>query len=127
MKVRSNLAIFYSKDGQRKEDQEKLEAKAAYCTEQILKAKNSYILRMNNKFNNLSTDPKNWSILNRFLYSKNIATISFLFIDGKFVLDFCTKSNLSNELFVSKCAPKEMEVHCSHLRTNPKLKILPSK
>ena len=107
MKVRSKLAIFYSKDGQRKEDQEKLEAKAAYCTEQILKAKNSYILRMNNKFNNLSTDPKNWSILNRFLYSKNIATISFLFIDGKFVLDFCTKSNLSNELFVSKCAQKK--------------------
>ena len=82
---------------------------------------------MNNKFNNLSTDPKNWSILNRFFYSKNIATISFLFIDDKFGLDFCRKSNLSNELFVSKCAPKEMEVHYSHLRTNPKLKILPSK
>ena len=77
MKVRSKLAIFYSKDGQRKEDQEKLEAKAAYCTEQILKAKNSYILRMNNKFNNLSTDPKNWSILNRFYIAKILQPFLF--------------------------------------------------
>ena len=36
LKERTKLSKFYYKNGQKKEDQEKLEAKAAYCTEQIL-------------------------------------------------------------------------------------------
>ena len=37
LKERTKLTKFYYKNGQKKEDQEKLEAKAAYCTEQILR------------------------------------------------------------------------------------------
>ena len=43
---KTKLTKFYYKNRQRKEDQEKLEAKDAYCTEQILKAKNDYILNL---------------------------------------------------------------------------------
>ena len=64
MRERIKLTKYYYKNGQRKEDQEKLEAKAAYCTEQILKAKNDCILRVTNKLNDLNTAPKTyWSIL----------------------------------------------------------------
>ena len=49
----------------KKEDQEKLQAKAAYFTEEILKAKNDYIRRMSSKLNNPIAAPKTfWSILN---------------------------------------------------------------
>ena len=61
---RAKLTKYYSKNGQRKEDQEKLEAKAAYCTEQIWKAKKDCILRVTNKFNDPNTASKiYWSIL----------------------------------------------------------------
>ena len=53
LRERSKLTKFYYKYV-KKEDQEKLQAKAAYCTEEILKAKNDYILRLTSKFN----DPK---------------------------------------------------------------------
>ena len=39
-KKKTRLTKFYYKNSQKKEDQEKLEAKAVYCPEQILKAKN---------------------------------------------------------------------------------------
>ena len=44
LKGRTKLMEFYHENGQSKEDQVRLETKAAYCTEQILKAKNDYIL-----------------------------------------------------------------------------------
>ena len=55
LKVRTKSTKSYYKIGQRKEDQEKLEAKATYCNEQILKVKNDYILRMTNKLNDPNT------------------------------------------------------------------------
>ena len=68
MKERAKLTKFYYKNGQRKEDQEKLEAKAIYYTEQILKAKNDYTLKTTNKLNNPKIGPKTyWSVLNIFL------------------------------------------------------------
>ena len=64
LRERTKLTKYYYKNGQRKEDQEKLEAKAAYCTEQILKAKNDCILSVTNKLNDPNTAPKTyWSIL----------------------------------------------------------------
>ena len=52
----------------KKEDKEKLQAKAAYCTEEILKAKNDHILRMTSKLNNPKAAPKTyWLILNFIL------------------------------------------------------------
>ena len=51
LKERSKLTKFFYKNGQKREDKEKLEAKAAYFTEQIMKAKNDYIKRMTNKLN----------------------------------------------------------------------------
>ena len=88
LKERTKLPKFYYENGQKKEDQEKLEAKAAYSTEQILKAKNNYILRMTNKRNNLNTAPKiYWSILNHFIYSKKIPPIPPLLNNSNFVSD----------------------------------------
>ena len=60
LRERSKLAKFYYKHGQKKEDQEKLQAKAAYCTEEILKAKNDYILRMTSKLNDLKAAPQTY-------------------------------------------------------------------
>ena len=54
MREISKLTKFYYQNGQKNEDQEKLQAKAAYYTEEILKAKNDYVLRMTGKLN----DPK---------------------------------------------------------------------
>ena len=42
------------------EDKEKLEAKAAYCTEQIMKTKNDYTQRMTNKLNDPKVTPKTY-------------------------------------------------------------------
>ena len=46
MKIR-----FFYKNGQKREDKEKLEAKPAYCTEQTTKVKNDDTVRMTNKRN----------------------------------------------------------------------------
>ena len=67
----------------------KSQSKAAYCTEEILKAKNHYILRMTSKRN----DPKaalktHRSMLNQFLYNKKIPLIPPLVINSKFISDF---------------------------------------
>ena len=106
LKERSKLTKFFYKNGQKREDKEKLEAKAAYCTEQIMKAKNDYTQRMTNKLNDPKAAPKTyWSILNRFLYNKKIPVIPPLLVNGKFVLNFCTKANLFNDFFASICTP----------------------
>ena len=46
-------------------------------------------------------DPKTaaktyWAILSRLLYNKRIPSIPPLFVNGKFVSDFCEKANLFN-------------------------------
>ena len=55
LRERSKLTKFYYII--KKEDQEKLQAKGAYCTEEILKAKNDYILKMTTKLNKPKTVP----------------------------------------------------------------------
>ena len=60
LKERSKLTKFFYKNGQKREDKEKLEAKAAYCTEQIMKAKNDYTQRMTNKLNDPKVAPKTY-------------------------------------------------------------------
>ena len=88
----------------KKEDQEKLQANATYCIEEILKAKNNYILRMTSKLNDSKTAPKTYlSILNRYLYNKKIPSIPPLLVDSKFTSDFCVKANLFNDFFASIC------------------------
>ena len=116
IKIRSKLTKFYYKHG-KKEDQEKLQAKAAYCTEEILKVKNDFILRMTSKLNDPKASPKTcWSILNWFLYNKKIALIPLLLVNefisdiplllvNKFISDICVKANLFNDFFVSICMP----------------------
>lgn len=69
---------------QRKTKKKKLKAKATYCTEQILKATNDYILQMDNKLNHAKVDPKaHWSISNKFLHNKKI-------LAKKFISDFAS-------------------------------------
>ena len=76
MKERSKLTNFFYKNGQKREYKPKLEAKAACCTEKIMKAKNNYTLRMTNKLGDSKAAPRTyWSILNRFFYNKKIAAI----------------------------------------------------
>ena len=71
LKERSKLTKLFYKNGQKSKDKENLEAKPAYCTEQIMKAKNDYTQRMTNNLNDPKAAPKTyWSILNRFLYNK---------------------------------------------------------
>ena len=68
LKERSKLTNFFYKNIHERKDKEKLEA---YCTEQIMKAKNDYTQRMTNNLNDPKAAPKTyWSILNRFLYNK---------------------------------------------------------
>ena len=105
-KERSTLTKLFYNNGQKREDKEKLEAKPAYCTEQIMKAKNYYTQRMTNKFHYPKAAPKTcWSILNRFLYNKKIPPITPLLVNGKFVSEFRTKANLFNDFFASICTP----------------------
>ena len=58
LKERSKLTKFFYKSGQTREDKEKLESKAAYCTDQIMKAKNDYTQRMTNKLDDSKAAPK---------------------------------------------------------------------
>ena len=67
LKERTKFTKFYYENGQRKEAQEKLEPKVAYCTEQILKAKNDYILRITNEANDPKTAPKTYLTVKPFL------------------------------------------------------------
>ena len=60
LKKRWKLSKCYYKHGQKKEDQEKLPAKAAFCTEEILKTKSDYILRMTNRLNDLKAAPETY-------------------------------------------------------------------
>ena len=41
------------------------------------------------------------SILNLFLYDKNIPALPPSLVDGNFILDFCEKANLINNFFAS--------------------------
>ena len=72
----------------------------------ITQAKSDYINKMTEKLQNRSTAAKtHWAILSRLLYNKKIPAISLVPADGKFVLDFCEKANLFNNLFSSVCRP----------------------
>ena len=67
MKERPKLTKSFYKSGQKREDKEKLESKAAYCTDQIMKGKNDYTQRMTNKLDDSKATPKtNLSVLKRF-------------------------------------------------------------
>ena len=46
-----------------------------------------------------------WSVLNRFSYNKKIPGIPPLLVNGIFISDFCTKTNLFNDFFASICTP----------------------
>ena len=101
---RWKLTKFYYEHGQKKEDQEKLQEKSAYCTEEILKAKNNYIIRLTSKPNDPKAAPKTyWSILIWFLYNKKISSIPPLLVNDKFISEFLVKTNLFNDFFVSIC------------------------
>ena len=77
-----------------KSDYEKLE-KSSDCTKEILEAKNNYILKMTTKLQDPKTAAKTYrAILSRPLYKKKIPAIPPLFVNGKFVSDFCEKENL---------------------------------
>ena len=77
-----------------KSDYEKLE-KSSDCTKEILEAKNNYILKMTTKLQDPKTAAKTHrAILSRPLYKKKIPAIPPLFVNGKFVSDFCEKENL---------------------------------
>ena len=54
------MSKCYYKHGQKKEDQEKLPTKAAFCTEEILKTKSDYMLRMTNRLNDPKAAPETY-------------------------------------------------------------------
>ena len=100
LKERSKLAKSCYKNGQRKIDYNKLLEKSADCTKKITQAKNDYISKMTDIFQNPSIAAKTfWAILSRLLYDKSIPAIPLLLIDGKFVSDLCQKANFSNYYF----------------------------
>ena len=106
LKERSKLTKMFYKNGQKSTDKDKVLAKSAECTKNILEAKNNYILKMTKKLEDSNTDPKTyWAILNRLLYNKKIPAIPPLCIDGKFVSDFYKKANIFNNFFASICTP----------------------
>ena len=67
LKERSKLTKLFYKNDQKREDKEKLEAKATYYTEQIMKAKNDYTQRMTNKLNDQDVQ-KNSYLFQRLLH-----------------------------------------------------------
>ena len=70
---------------------------------EILEAKKNYILKMTTKLKHSNTAPKMyWAILNRLPYTKDPA-IPLLFVDGSFISEYCKKTNLFNNFFVSIC------------------------
>ena len=74
--------IFY-KNAQRKTDREKIFEKATECTNEILEAEKSNIIKMNKKLEDPHTVPKAyWIILNRLIYNKKIPALPRLFVDG---------------------------------------------
>ena len=96
----------YYKNGQKKSDFEKLLEKSSDCTKEILEAKNIYILKMMTKFQDPKTAAKTyWAILSRLLYKEKILAIPPLFVNGKFVSNFCEKTNLFNNFFALICTP----------------------
>ena len=96
----------YYKNGQKKSDFEKLLEKSSDCTKEILEAKNNYILKMTTKLQDPKTAAEtHWAILRRLLYKEKIPAIPPLFVNGKFVSDFCEKANLFNKFFASICTP----------------------
>ena len=67
LRERSNLTKFYYKHDQKKRTKKNYKQKTPYCREEILKAKNDYILRITSKLNDPKAAPKTyWSILNLF-------------------------------------------------------------
>ena len=106
LKERCKLTKLFYKNGQRKVDHDKVLEKSEECTKQILEAKKNYILKMTKKLADSNTSSKSyWTILNRLLYNKKLATIPPLLVDGKIVSDFCKKANILNNFFVSICSP----------------------
>ena len=96
----------YYKNGQKKSDFEKLLEKSSDCTKEILEAKNIYILKMMTKFQDPKTAAKTyWAILSRLLYKEKILAIPPSFVNGKFVSNFCEKTNLFNNFFALICTP----------------------
>ena len=59
LKERSKLTKMFYKNGQKSTDKDKVLAKSAECTKNILEAKNNYILKMTKKLEDSNTAPKN--------------------------------------------------------------------
>ena len=71
----------------------------------FLKLKRTF-LKMTSKLKDSNTAPKTYySILNHFLYNKNIPSIRSLLVDGNFISDFCEKANLFNNFFTFILTP----------------------
>ena len=106
LKERSKLTKCYYKNGQKKSDYEKIIERSSDFTKEILEAKNNYILKMTTKLQDPKTAARTyWAVLIRLLYKKKIPAIPPLFVNGKFVSDFCEKANLFNNFFASICTP----------------------
>ena len=122
LKERSKLTKCYYKNGQKKSDYEKIIERSSDFTKEILEAKNNYILKMTTKLQDPKTAARTyWAVLIRLLYKKKIPAIPPLFVNGKFVSDFCEKANLFNNFFASICTPIKTQVyyHCFHIGPMP--------
>ena len=66
LKYRNKLTKMFYKNGQKTEGHEKVLQISAECTNEILEAKNTYILKMSKKLEDPKSAPKTyWTILNR--------------------------------------------------------------
>ena len=86
--------------------------KSEECTKQILEAKKNCILKVTKKLADSNTSSKSyWTISNRSLCNKKLPTIPPLLVNGKIVSDFCKKTNIFNNFFVSICTPIDNTNH----------------
>ena len=71
LKERSKLTKSYYKNGQDKQDYEKLLETSSDCTKEILEAKRNYILKMATNLQDRKTAAKTyWAILRGLIYKK---------------------------------------------------------
>ena len=100
----------FCKNGLGKTNYDKVLEKLAEYTKEIIEAKNNYILKMTKNLADKNTAPKMyWIILKRKLYNKKTSTIPPQVVNGKFVSNFCEKSNIFTNFYASIWTPIDYE------------------
>ena len=107
-KLRKQNKLFknYRRNGYLVEHKKVLDDFKADCTEEIRKAKESYLKTQGNRL----ADPKlaqktYWKILNKFLNKCNLPRIPPLFVNSNFIVNCKEKAKIFNNFFAVQCTP----------------------